>query len=265
VKVPFPVRVLPSLTFRAWLTPPPLGSGTASRDRASVADLAPVFFGGVSGYEIGSGPVALAVHGWGGRAAQMAAVARRLADAGFRVVVPDLPGRAGGPQTDIKQVAAAVQDVIEDVGAPEVVVGHSFASMALRLVFGETAPDHVVLMAPALDVNDALEVFGNRLRLLPWARTGLRRRLETWDPVLWPTLSHLHPTQFPGAEVLILHDPGDGETPFARSAELAAIRPGTSIIAVDGAGHSRILSNTVALDQIVSHVTVRAVGRESAA
>ena len=247
------------------MTPPPLGSATASRDRASVADLNPVFFGGVPGYEIGSGPIALALHGWGGRAAQMGPVAGRLADAGYRVIVPDLPGRAGGQETDIKQVAAAVQAVIEDVGAPAIVVGHSFASMALRLVFRETAPAHVVLMAPALDVNDALEVFGNRLGLLPWARTGLRRRLESWDPALWPTLSHLHPKQLPGAELLIVHDPGDEETPFARSAELAVIRPGTSIVAVDGAGHSRILSNPAALDQVVSRVTERAISGESAA
>lgn len=265
MKVPLPVRAIPSLAFRAWLTPPPLGSVTASRDRASVADLTQVFFGGVPGYETGSGPVALAVHGWGGRAAQMAPIARRLADAGYRVIVPDLPGRASGPETDIKQVAAALQAVIDDVGTPELVVGHSFASMVLRLVFRETAPDQVVLVAPALDVNDALEVFGNRLGLLPWARTGLRRRLESWDPALWPTLSHLHPMQLPGAEVLIVHDPDDEETPFARSAELAAIRPGTSIVAVDGAGHSRILSNPEALDQIVSHVTERAVSGESAA
>jgi pimeloyl-ACP methyl ester carboxylesterase len=241
VRVPFPVRVVPALTFQAWLTPPPLGVSTRARDRDEIADLSRCHFGGVPGFETGDGPLVLAVHGWGGRPAQMAPVARRLASEGFRVVVPALPGHAGGEKTDIRRAAAALRAVVFDVGAPEVVVGHSFAAMILRLGFAETTPDRVVLAAPALDVIDALEVFGDRLRLLPWARRGLRRRLEGWDPSLWPVLSGIHADQLPGADVLIVHDPGDEETPFMRSA----------------AGHSRILAHPGSLDVIAGFATGR--------
>lgn len=265
MKIPFPVRAIPTLTFRAWLTPPPLGASTQARDRAEVADLSPCYFGGVPGYETGAGAVALAVHGWGGRAAQMAPLARRLAHEGYRVVVPKLPGHAGGRPTDIKQAAAAIRAVIDDVGPPELVVAHSFAGMVLRLAFPESAPPHVALIAPALDVNDALEVFGDRLRLLPWARRGLRSKLQAWDPALWPTVSQSSPTQLPGADVLILHDPDDRETPFVRSAELAAIRPDTSIVAREGAGHSRILSHPETLDHLADFVAERSASRDSAA
>lgn len=265
MRVPLPVRAIPSLTFRAWLTPPPLAASTSSRDLEAMADLDPVFFGGVPGYETGSGPLVIAMHGWGGRAAQMAPLARALAAAGHRVVVPQLPGHAGGPATDIKQGAAVVRAVIEDVGEPVAVVAHSFAAMVLRLAFAEQAPERVVLVAPALDVNDALQVFGDRLHLLPWARTGLRRRLRGWDPSLWPIVSDLLPTQLPGADVLIVHDPADGDTPFARSAELAAVRPDTSIVALDGAGHSRILSNQETLELVTAFLAATPVGSESAA
>lgn len=224
-----------------------------------------VHFGGVAGYETGSGPVAVAAHGWGGRAAQMAPIATRLGAEGYRVIVPELPGRAGGPRTDVKQVAAALRALTDDVGQPELVVGHSFASMALRLAFSDDAPRRVVLIAPALDVTDALEVFGERLRLQPWARRGLRARLEAWDPSLWPTMSGVFPAQLPGAQILIAHDPADGDTPFVRSAELAAIRPETTIIAVEGAGHSRILSDSSTLDVIARFVTDVSVGDETAA
>lgn len=235
------------------------------RDRESTADLSPVFFGGVPGHEIGTGLVALALHGWGGRSAQMAPIARRLAETGHRVVLPQVPGHAGGSPTDIKRAAAAVRALVDDVGQPSLVVAHSFASMVLRLAFADEAPDRVTLIAPALDVRDALEVFGDRLRLLPWARRGLRRRLERWDPVLWPAVSQSLPTQLPGAEVLIVHDPHDGETPFARSAELAATRPGTSIVALEGAGHSRILANSETLDHLAAFATDTAISRDSAA
>lgn len=265
MRVPLPVRVMSSLTLEAWLTPPPIGRSTAARDREEVIDLAPVYFGGVAGYEIGSGPVAIAAHGWGGRPAQMTAIARRLADAGFRVIIPQLPGYAGGPPTDIKRVTATLRAVVQDVGEPALVVAHSFAAMVLRLAFSESAPTRVVLVAPALDVRDALYVFGDRLRLLPWARRGLRRRLETWDPALWPKIASVHPSQLPGAEILAVHDPEDTDTPFARSAELAAIRPNTSILAIEDAGHSRILFHAETLDCVADFATEQAVRGDSAA
>jgi pimeloyl-ACP methyl ester carboxylesterase len=260
-----PVRVVPALTFEAWLTPPPLGTSTAARDRETLSAMSHCHFGGVPGFEVGAGPLALAIHGWGGRPAQMASMAHRLAEEGLRVVVPSLPGHAGGEKTDIVAGAASVRALIDDLGMPEVIVAHSFASMVLRLVFPDDAPDRVVLVAPALDVNDALDVFGDRLRLLPWARRGLRSRLESWDPSLWPILSGLHPQQLPGAEVLIAHDPADEDTPFLRSAELAAIRPATSIVPIEGSGHSRILSDQRTLDLVADFATRRPVTRESAA
>lgn len=265
MKVPFPVRVFPSLTFQAWLTPPPLAPATARRDLESLQDLDRCFFGGVPGYEIGDGPVAIAAHGWGGRPGQMAAVARTLADEGHHVIVPRLPGHAGGHRTDVKEAAAALSHVIDDVGYPDVVVAHSFAAIVLRLVFGDDAPSRVVLIAPALDVEDALRVFGDRLRLLPWARRGLRSRLQAWEPSLWPIFSQLLPDQLPGAEILIVHDPEDRETPFTRSAELAAIRPNTAILAAEGAGHSRILSDETALEAVASLVRTEPVAHHNVA
>lgn len=265
MKVPLPVRTVPALTFEAWLTPPPLGRSTAQRDLAALSGFSHCHFGGVPGFEVGSGPLALAIHGWGGRPAQLAPMALRLAEEGFRVVVPGLPGQAGGEKTDIVIGAQAVKSLMDDLGEPELIVAHSFASMVLRLVFPDDAPGRVVLVAPTLDVHDALAVFGERLRLLPWARRGLRSRLEGWDPSLWPVVSALHPEQLPGADVLIVHDPSDEDTPFIRSAELAAIRPSTAIVPIDGVGHTRILSDPHTLDVVAEFVTRRPVSSHNAA
>ena len=265
MRVPLPVRALPALSFEAWLSPPPLGRSAAARDLETLSVMTPCHFGGVPGFEVGAGPIAMALHGWGGRPAQMVPIALRLAEEGFRVVVPTLPGHAGGEKTDIKVGAASVRGLIDDLGTPELIVAHSFASMVLRLVFLGDAPARVVLVAPALDVGDALDVFGDRLRLLPWARRGLRSRLESWDPLLWPILSDSYPRQLPGAEVLIVHDPADEDTPFLRSAELAAVRPATSIMPIEGSGHSRILSDHRTLDLTADFATRRPLTRESAA
>lgn len=260
MKVPLPVRAIPSLTFRAWFTPPPIASRTASRDQEATADLQSFRVGDIAGFEVGSGPFVLALHGWGGRPAQMATLARALAGAGYRVVIPELPGHAGGEPTDLKEVAAVVRRLIDDEGEPIAVVGHSFASLVMRYAFQDRAPGLVVMIAPALDVNNALEVFGDRLRLFPWARTGLRNRLEAWDPTLWPLLSNLYPEQLPGAEMLILHDPDDENTSFRAAAELAALRPDTDVVPTPGTGHARILSDHVVKDHVVRFVARETVG-----
>jgi pimeloyl-ACP methyl ester carboxylesterase len=194
------------------------------------------------------------MHGWGGRPAQWASTARHLAGRGYRVLIPELPGHAGGRRTDIVEAADVVRRLLDEVGEPELVLTHSFAALVARLAFAAEAPDRVVMVAPALDVEDALIVFSERLRLMSWTRRGLRRRLQRWDTALWPTLASLHPDQLPGARVLVIHDPDDNETPFARSAELAAIRPATSIVALPGAGHSRILSSGEAMRSMTDFV-----------
>jgi pimeloyl-ACP methyl ester carboxylesterase len=187
----------------------------------------------------------------------MAPILDRLAHEGFKAVAVELPGHAGDRATDIKAVAAAVSSVIAEIGMPRVVVGHSFAAMVMRLAFRDVAPPKVVLVAPALRVVDAVDVFSARLGLLPWARRGLRRRLERWDPVLWPMVAGLDTGQMPGAEILVLHDPNDEETPFTASAELASSRPRTTLLARPGAGHSGILSDPRTLDQMADFASAR--------
>jgi len=258
-KVPLPLRALPSVAYRVWFTPPPLGRRAATQDSEAMAHVEQVRIRRPDGAELvgfatGSGPLVLAFHGWGGRAAQMTTMARNLTDAGLRVVAVDLPGHAGGDATDIKQMGAAIRDLIEVVGEPVAVIAHSFAAMALRMLFHDRAPATMVLLAPALKVSDAFSVFADRARLLPWTRTSLWRRLERWDPTVFPRLDQISADDFPGADVLMIHDPADDETPFATATELAALRPGTDLMAVEGVGHVGVLSSPEALGAVTEFV-----------
>lgn len=248
MSIPLPVRLIPSLALKAWFTPPPLGSRTRERDVDAMRGLWLFGVDGYTGFEVGTGPLVLVFHGWGGRAAQMAPMARHLAAAGFRVAAINHPGAAGRDPTDIKEVAKAMSSLIETTGPPRAVIAHSFAAMVMKLVFRDEAPPATVLIAPSLRVSDALQAFGDRARLLPWTRRALRAGLEAWDPALWPIVSQVHPEQFPSSDLLILHDPEDEDTPFATSAVLAALRPRTELIAVPGAGHAGILSDPATLE-----------------
>lgn len=106
------------------------------------------------------------------------------------------------------------------------------------------------MVAPVLKVSDALEGFAARARLAPWVETRLWRRLEAWDPALFTRLDHVDADQLPGSQFLILHDPGDVEAPFPSAAELAVLRPGTSLVPVPGSGHNGVLHHPQALEQV---------------
>lgn len=247
-KVPWAVRALPSMAYRAWFTPPPLGRRAAASDHEALGHVLSISIarpggGELGGFEIGEGPLVLAVHGWGGRAAQMVPLARRLAADGFRVVSIDLPGSAGDSPTDVGQVAQAIRHVIDEIGRPQAVVAHSFGALASRLAIGDASPPRVVLLAPALKVGDILEVFADRARLLRWTEAALRRRLWAWGGGFIPQFEAGYTEMFPDADLMIFHDPADRDTPFVRSAELAALRPRITLVPAIDAGHHGLLAD----------------------
>jgi pimeloyl-ACP methyl ester carboxylesterase len=82
---------------------------------------------------------------------------------------------------------------------------------------------------------------------------------------LWPTFSSILPEQMPGARMLIVHDPEDVDASFARSAELAAIRPATTIVALPGAGHNGILTNPQTFEAVTGFTDHQSIEDHSAA
>jgi pimeloyl-ACP methyl ester carboxylesterase len=255
------VRLVPAAAVRAWFTPPHLPASVARRDAAAVEGLEPTVVtlpeGTFSGYSVGDGPLVLALHGWGGRAAQWVPMAQRLAGEGYRVTALDLPGHAGGSRTDLGAVAAAVRGLGHELGRPGVVLGHSFGCLVARVAFSTEPPQVMVMVAPAIDARAAVDMFATRLRLAPWTHRGLVRRLEAWNPQLWATISDIGAGQLPGADVLIVHDPADADTPFGDAARLGALRPGTTLLPTHGLGHNKPLSDPATLDHVARFVVDR--------
>lgn len=253
MKASFPLRISTRLAYRAWFTPPPVPSKASTADLSGLRRFSLDLPGGRrTGFELGEGPLVLALHGWGGRSAQFADLSRMLSRDGYRVVVPDLPGGAGGARSDAKQVATVVDELVAAIGHPAAVVAHSFGALGARLAFESDPPTKVVMFAPMLTVADSLDGFADRLRLSPRVRRGLMNRLRRWDPVLFDRIASVDVDQFTGARMLLLHDPDDTWASFAASAELAVLRPGTDLVPLPGSGHNRILRDPEALAQVRS-------------
>jgi pimeloyl-ACP methyl ester carboxylesterase len=96
---------------------------------------------------LGSGPVLLLVHGITNSSASWRPVIRRLADAGFTVVAPDLPGHGASERHrgdhSLGAHASILRDLLQVLDLPRVtVIGHSLGG-GVAMVFSYQFPDRV--------------------------------------------------------------------------------------------------------------------------
>lgn len=259
MKAPLPVRLIPAFAERAWFTPPPLSSRRLERWQESSAAATPLVVNvdgfDLSGFTLGSGPLVFLVHGWGGRAAQMGLLARAIAERGFSVIAVDAPGHGDGRKTsDIFQMSKAIDALVNRFGQPAAVVAHSLGSMATVRAFRDEMPDALVLLAPLLDVQVALDRFIERAQLAWWTRHSLVRRIRRFVGADWDSFAEGYQTDFGEAEVFVVHDPSDDDAPFDMSAALAATREKTVLWVAESTGHTGLLQDSEVIEEVANHL-----------
>ncbi len=103
----------------------------------------------------GDGPLVIFVHGWSGRAAQMAPLALHVANLGFRSVAIDVTGHGDSPKRHtrwdyfFRDIAVLSQSLHEEVYA---YIGHSagaLSMMAARALKGIHAQRYACICAPS--------------------------------------------------------------------------------------------------------------------
>ena len=264
------VRVLgtiapPLMTRVAWKlfwdlgTPTPLREDArdvqnrASRETASVNGHEAVL------YRWGTGPSpVLLVHGWQGRASQFAAIIRGLESPDRTIFAFDAPGNgdAPGDRTDIFDYIAVIRRVYDEVGAFEVVVGHSFGVLALfSAIRAGVKTDRIVSIAGVSGFNYVVSAFATALDLPIGVIRRLRRRIErdifAGDTTFWRTwVSELEPTN--ETPLFVIQDRYDRAVDFRQSALIAEAQVGPlTELYTSGLGHSRVLSDTSVVESIV--------------
>lgn len=249
MRVPIAVRAVTGIAEKVWWTPPFVRSvsleGVLEDERFEPISIE-WSDRTLHGFQIGSGPAVVLVHGWGGQAAQMAPLAAAIADSGFRAVALDLPGHGVDrrPRSDAFQMASAVRALVDSLGGAAGVVAHSLGSVATLVAFDDGMPARIVLVAPVLDIEHAVTVFVSRAQLFPWTADRLRSRFKDFvGSDWWTKLTRGSDTDLGDADLLVVHDVGDRETPFDVSAALAEKHPRAEFLATTGLGHSRILAD----------------------
>jgi pimeloyl-ACP methyl ester carboxylesterase len=208
-------------------------------------------------WRLGEGPPVLLVHGWGGRAEQLAPFVAPLRAAGCAPVLFDAPahGASTGRLTSGLGFAEAVSSVAAAVGA-RAAIAHSLGATGLAWALASGLDlDAAVLVAPPRGPVDFFHRFCEALALRPGVRDATRARLERR---LGIDLDDFDLSRRVGAgPVLVIHDRYDREVPWSDGLAIAQAWPRASFLSTSGLGHRRILRDGTVTARAAAFVSER--------
>ena len=211
-------------------------------------------------------PTVALLHGWEGRASQLGAFAPPLVAAGFRVVGLDAPGHGDSPGRNSSLVAMgdALRALGRRFGPFAGVIAHSAGSpSAIHALRRGLEAGRLVVVAPGVDLEGFSREFARLFGLSEAVRKGMQRRIERHVGVSW---SELDPRRAPAdvhVPLLVVHDRGDREAPFAGGESLARAW-GARLLATEGLGHTRILWNEAVVTAATEFLREERAGRVAA-
>ena len=257
-------RLWPALAVRAagrlFLTPLPpkwLQRGTAWDRRWRIAHW-PFDDASITVYaQPTDGPVVLLVHGWGGHAGQMRAMAQHLADQGMHPVIVDMPahGRSAGMRATLPQFARVIEYVtarLAQQGATvHAMVAHSLGAAAAACCVARSLPvARLVLIAPAASPPAYTQMFAQVFGLSEQTRDAMQRRIEAREGMLMAQFDALACGPRILLPTLVVHDRDDKVNPFADGEAYVAAVSGAALMATRGLGHRTILKDEAVLARV---------------
>lgn len=188
-------------------------------------------------------PLVMLVHGWEGRASDMAAFAQPLLAGGCSVLALDLPahGESSGEQTSIPDAAQALLEVQQALGPLHGVIAHSVgaAVVAEALGLGMRAGRVVLVSAPAHYVDYA-RGFASATGLDGEGADAMIAALRAMGVDVY-AVSLPQRALTLSQPALFIHSRDDRVVPMRDAVESASCWAGARLLAVDGLGHRRIL------------------------
>ena len=208
------------------------------------------------------GPVALLVHGWGGHAGQMLALAQALAAQGLRPVILEMPahGRSAGAESTLPQFSRAIEYVIarlrQQGHTVRALVAHSLGASAGAYVASRGLPiERLVLLAPPASPPEYTRLFAHVFGLSEDTRAAMQKRIEAREGLLMPQFEPDAVGSRIRMPTLVVHDRGDSINRFADGMAYAHAIRGAQLVATQGLGHRKILKDAEVLGKVAIFVT----------
>lgn len=208
--------------------------------------------------EWGEGPAVLLVHGWEGKASDLAAFAPPLLAAGHRVIALNLPahGESAGERTSIPASARALVAAQEGLGPLEAVVAHSVGTAVTveAVALGLPAQRLALISAPARYAMYAMG-FAAQAGLSP---EQTEQMLDALRRMGVDVHSISTPRRAPSLQqsVLFLHSADDRVVPIGDAQQSQSKWGGPAkLLRFEGLGHRRILQAPEVVAAVTAFVT----------
>jgi pimeloyl-ACP methyl ester carboxylesterase len=251
---------------RLFMTPPRVATPLHEREALRKArrfhvpfgprELTAWFWTGEADGKGAARPAVLLVHGWGGRAGQLAPLAEHLVREGFSAVGFDAPahGQSAGRVTNLVEFADAIGAVVGTFGPVLGTVGHSMGGAAAAIALGRGIPlGRLVTIGSPSDLLAQTHRFASAVGLPESARARMQKRIER-RVGLPLSVFNIAAQPRPQAPVLVVHDQGDGQVPHEEGRRLAEAWS-ADLMSTQGLGHRRILRDPQVLARISGFMT----------
>lgn len=204
----------------------------------------------------GTGPVVILVHGWNGRASQMAPLAKAVADAGFRAVAIDITGHGSSPGR-----TASWTGFIRDVsllshalgGEVHAWIGHSaggLALMAARAAGSISARRYACIAAPSYPFPP-VEVVSKTLAPPQPVIRLYQQHLADQFAARWDALVEGAAYAGAGRNLLLVYDEKDRFVNHTEGDRIAHLCPGAHLFKTQAYSHTRILAAPETMTQVL--------------
>lgn len=220
----------------------------SSAEQEAMAQASKLYYGADNrhvAWAWGEGPLVVLVHGWNGRAAQMAPLARHIASLGFRSVAIDVTGHGDSPERHtrweyfLRDIAALSQSLGGDIYA---YVGHSAGGltvMAARQLKGLRARRYVCISAPSYPFPPIVAI---QRKLDP--RQAVVERYKAYIAqqfgTTWEQLQAGRAYANAGPDLLLFYDEMDRYVNHTEGDRIQSLCPGARLIKTRAYGHGKI-------------------------
>ena len=205
-----------------------------------------------------TGALVLLVHGWNGRATQLAPFVPPLLNAGFRVLGFDAPahGRSAGRRTNIFEIAKVLNELNRRRGPIRAVITHSFGGPSLALAMKQGfSTERIVCLSPPADAAGLVAKFAHRLQIPDKSVRVMKQLVERrFGENVWSEISMLTNVADQFTPALILHDEDDRDIPWREGHAVSQAWPGARFQKTRKLGHHRILRDKTSIRNAVDFI-----------
>lgn len=203
----------------------------------------------------GKGPKIVLVHGWSSRATNFYEIIEKLTLSDYDVYAFDAVahGESKGIITNIPELIKTLEELIQEWGPVEAILGHSGGGFASAYVVAQNPQiKKLILISPFNKVTDVFKKYFEMIQLGEKARLLMIGYFNKLTGKNVQELSGELSAQAIRAKTLVIHDRNDKEVQVEDSIDIAKNLKNGQLILTEGLGHRRILRDEMVINELVN-------------